>query len=338
MSYQQIKLGIIGIGKHFVEKIFPYLKQNSNFKITSIYSSKKEKAKKFAYLFNSQWTYNNWREIFDKKKVDAILATGSPDFHEKIILEALEKKIPLFVEKPPVSNLKKLIEILKINSKTDIFVGYSFRHSSSFYNLLNILTHQNRKKIAYAKISYIANKPKDILWKCNSLLESFLLAVAIHPIEMTIHIYKRRPKKIEAFLNKITDNTFSLNINLNFSDNKNALIETGNYSNKLEMRYKFINEDGEIGELFGFEKFVFYNLKKINLDQKIKTLTNDKVEINFNVPSTEPDYYKNGYGRELDLFYQTVVKKIPNPSPLKESLIVYEIIEKIISSLKKNCY
>ncbi|MCS7093286.1 MAG: Gfo/Idh/MocA family oxidoreductase [Patescibacteria group bacterium] len=330
-----VKLGIIGIGNHFQEKLLPALMITKGLVVDSVYSSDINKAKKFKDILGAKQIFDNWKKLIDQSDIDALIVTGSPDFHQKIITYCLEKDCFIFVEKPPVKDFRSLKLILeqKEKIKNRIFVGYSFRHSQSYDNLVKILSRES--EIVYLNFRYLTNKPKDLLWHCKSVFESYILAIGIHPIEMAINIFKSKPKKIDLFLTRIKERDFVANLALSFISGKNALIEISNCSNKLEMEYKIINRKGEIGILTGFEKFRFYNLKNIELNLTLEDIVRDRYEIIYQVSSTENDYYKNGYGRELELFYKTVIGEIENPSPLEESLLVYYVIDQLIKKYQK---
>lgn len=329
------KLGIIGIGQHFKENLLPNLLTTNGFLVDSIYSSNVDKALYFKDLFRAKKIFNNWKNLIDESKVDAVIVTGSPDFHQEVINYIINKKIYVFVEKPPLPDFKSLKLILKNRDKIKkrIFVGYSFRHSSSFNQLKEIV--EKNDEINYLNFRYITNKPRNIIWNCKSIFESFVMAVGIHPIEMVVNIFKNKPKKIVLQYTQIDKNLFSANVLLNFNQNKNAVIEMGNYSNKLEMEYKILNKKGEVGVLIGFEKFKFYNFKNTKIDSIIFNLSKEKYEIVYEYPSTKHDYYKNGYGREIELFYKTVKGEIENPSSLEDSYYVYYIIDRLINYFNK---
>lgn len=331
------KIGIIGIGNHFKENLMPNLMATQGLIIQSVYSSDPQKASYFKNVLKAKKTFLDWKKLIKEGDIDGVIITGSPDFHEKIIHYAINQKIFVFVEKPPVASYKSLKKILKEkhNFKNRIFVNYSFRHSQSFDEMRKIISQYS--DIAYLNIRYITNKPRACMWNYTSIFESFLMAVGIHPIEMTIDIFKKKPIKIDLQFSRITPVFFSATIFLKFEHNKNAIIQIGNYSNKLEMRYEMINKDGEIGVLSGFEHFKFYNLKKnrIVIDHPFYDLTGEKYEICYTVPSTKDDYYKNGYGRAIELFYKTMSGKIPNPSPLENSLLVYYVINKLVRKYQR---
>ena len=101
-------LGVIGPGKHFIEKIYPVLIKSDFFQLNGILR-KKNKSFKNIKLYNEK--------NFFKKKFDFIYISCPNKYHEKYILKSLESNSHVICEKPFLIrkyNLNKILKLSKI--------------------------------------------------------------------------------------------------------------------------------------------------------------------------------------------------------------------------------
>jgi len=145
------------------------------------------KAMEFARLYGAKkWTTDR-KQLIESDDVDAIVVTGPPELHLDVIAECLEAKRPVFSEKPigyTAADAAKLAAQADDCPTVVTFVGYNFALSAPLLRLVNRLNGQ--ANIQLAKLKFISNKPTERLWKCQNIIDSFMLAVGVHPIEMVI--------------------------------------------------------------------------------------------------------------------------------------------------------
>ena len=95
------RIGIIGAGNHFINKIYPSLSKSKFFKISGILSNNKK-------LFKNIKNYN--KKDFFRKNFDFIYISCPNIFHEKYIIKSLKNNSHVICEKPFLirkKNIKK---------------------------------------------------------------------------------------------------------------------------------------------------------------------------------------------------------------------------------------
>ena len=92
-------IGIIGAGKHFVEKIFPVLSNSIFYEIGGIMRKNNKPFKKIPIL-----TEKN----FFKKPFDFVYICCPNNYHEKYILKSLNSNFNVICEKPFLIRKKKI--------------------------------------------------------------------------------------------------------------------------------------------------------------------------------------------------------------------------------------
>ena len=101
-------IGIIGAGKHFVEKISPIISDNKFLKIEGILRRRNKPFKKIPILKEKE---------FFKKSFDFVYICCPNYNHEKYILKSLNSNFNVICEKPFIIRKKNLNKILNLAKK-----------------------------------------------------------------------------------------------------------------------------------------------------------------------------------------------------------------------------
>lgn len=112
MFKKKFKVCLIGFGR-FGKKYFENLKKSSLFSVDFII--RKNKYNKVS----SVKTFNNLAAI-KNKNIDGVIIVSPPDTHFDNCKFFLKKEIPIILEKPAVSNIKQLNNLIKIRKKNTI--------------------------------------------------------------------------------------------------------------------------------------------------------------------------------------------------------------------------
>lgn len=133
---KKIKIGIIGPGRQFQNKIYPILKKSKIFLINSITSSKKAYYRNFKILS---------LEEFFNRKLDFVYISTPNELHEKYIIKSLQKKINVICEKPFITNKKNLFKIINLSKKNNklIFEAFMYKNHPVFNEIEKIIKKKN---------------------------------------------------------------------------------------------------------------------------------------------------------------------------------------------------
>jgi len=122
-------------------------------------------------------------------EVDALIAACPPQAHEEIAACAIAHRFPVFVEKPPAVTTAGLRELAARAAAVGLVtgVGMNFRHASPYLKIKELLGDPETGAPVSVTVRHVASKPKVPLWGL-SLVRSFLLAQAIHPIDLLLDL------------------------------------------------------------------------------------------------------------------------------------------------------
>jgi predicted dehydrogenase len=126
---KKVKIGFVGVGGMGQCAHLKNYAALSDCVVTAIAEVKPEMAKKVAAKYGIPKVYKDHKELMDKEQLDGIVASQPFNRHGALIPELLQKKVPVFIEKPLAGSIASAEKILAAKKKTGttIMVGYHKR-------------------------------------------------------------------------------------------------------------------------------------------------------------------------------------------------------------------
>ncbi len=118
-------LGIIGAGNFTSAMILPVLK-SQHATVKSIASSGGLTGTVLAKKYNISYSTTDYKSILNDEEIDLILITTRHNAHASMVVQALEARKHVFVEKPLALNQAELGEILEAYNKNDATINVGF--------------------------------------------------------------------------------------------------------------------------------------------------------------------------------------------------------------------
>ena len=169
-----LKVGLIGLGEQSWDNLLPSLVLNQGVVIDSVCDIDTQKLNLTKSKYKVK-TYVSFKEMINSRQLDCVIVASSPQVHFEITKLALDKNIPVFIEKPPVVNysqIKELSEHPNFHKLTN-GVGINFNYAESLIKINELFKKENFGKLRYLNISHIANKPDKPLWGLKCLSDYF---------------------------------------------------------------------------------------------------------------------------------------------------------------------
>ena len=179
-------IGIIGVGKHFVEKIYPIISKNSSLKIDGILRKSNKNFKGFSILKEKE---------FFKKTFDFVYICCPNNFHEKYILKSLNSNFNVICEKPFIIRKKNLNKILNLAKKKNKFIFECFMYSYHpvFKYVKNLIKSKKFGKIRYviSNFRYPSLKKNNNRYKINEG-KGFFNDAASYLVSLESYLFENR--------------------------------------------------------------------------------------------------------------------------------------------------
>lgn len=135
-----LKIGWIGCGRHATQMLMPQLGRNG-IQVAAVCDVNAEAAGTAAWQYGTSAVYTDYRELLAHKGLDCIGLAVGPDLHRIASIGALERGLPVFMEKPPALDLKGAAEVKAASEKAGkpVVVGFMKRYSTGNKIAGNIL-------------------------------------------------------------------------------------------------------------------------------------------------------------------------------------------------------
>lgn len=182
-----LRLGLVGVGEQTTNHLLPALLTLLAVRITALVDPIRERREALATRIGVSSGFDSVAQLLAEGEVDAVVAACPPQAHEQIAAAAIAARIPVFVEKPPATTTTALTELAEAATESGVVtgVGMNFRWAAPMRRISALLGGGAYGDPTVITIRHVASKPRAPMWGL-SLLRSFLLAQAIHPVDLLL--------------------------------------------------------------------------------------------------------------------------------------------------------
>jgi len=323
-----MKIGIVGLGSIGQRHARSLLKQGN----IDIYALRTKKGT----LTQLPDDLRSIKEIFDQDEffafdLDGIIISNPTSFHIKTMKKALEKKIPIFVEKPLANSLSEIKE-LEGYDFSKVLVGFNLRYDELINTVKNFLDSGKLGKIYKAHLYCGQYLP---LWHpyadyrneyyARKDLGGGVLRTLSHEIDI-MHFLFGVPKELLGVVEKISS------LDINVDDNAYLICRLKN-NELITIEIDYLNPKGiREGTVFGSKGILQY------------TYTTPQVTFTDNTGSTTTLYKKEKidwdtiYQQEMRDFIECITSGKKPKSTFNDGVEVMKIIEKAEQSTQSKSW
>jgi len=267
----------------------------------------------------ARWGVPSWTTSLDLvgADVEALLVCGPPILHEEVLARAIAQRIPVFVEKPPARSVSRLDALGAMDSDR-VFVDFNMRFCTAWRLALRVVPQD---AIQLLKVSLLTRKPTTPLWGCTTVVESYLLAVGIHALDVAIAVNGGLPSSVKTTFTALGGGRFAGSVLLSFAGGRRVVLELGNYATAFESRIDLIGDD---------ERACITNLTTVTAAPLTPSRLSDKAVDRVELSGLAGGFDRNGYQGSLQSFAATVRQEIPSESSLQHSRAVLLLVEELM--------
>ena len=221
--FPDVSVGMIGAGNYASTMLLPFLKEKASLVgiATATGINAKDKAQKFGFRYAT----TDYREMLADSSINTIVIATRHNQHARMVVDALNSKKHVYVEKPLAISLEELQAIQKAHSVSGrmLMVGYNRRYSAS----VQYLKKQLKKNIPYS-VYYQVNAgfiPMD-KWYQSAEQGGRIIGEMCHFIDTVQFLLDADPVEVHASSTQVEgmplqDNTF---VTIRFSDGSTCVI------------------------------------------------------------------------------------------------------------------
>ncbi|MBX7141594.1 MAG: Gfo/Idh/MocA family oxidoreductase [Chitinophagales bacterium] len=317
-----IKIGVLGTG-HLGRIHLKLLREIKDFDVIGFYDPNDANAQQAEKEFGVKRYADMHQLIADADAVDIVTNTLS---HFDCAEAAIKKKKHVFIEKPLTNTLDEARQLVQLADEAGVkgMVGHVERFNPAFLAARPFV--QNPMFIETHRLAQFNPRGTDV---------PVVLDLMIHDIDVILNVVKSKVKSISASgVAVISGSPDIANARIEFENGCVANITSSRISLKQMRKMRLFQKDGYIAVDFLDKKAEIIRLsdKRDSANPFALELNTGSESrwINFERPDVMPI---NSIKKELELFYDAIVKDIPPPITLSDGLnamnIAYQIIEKI---------
>lgn len=204
-------------------------------------------------------TFRNTEEAFLQAHVfDGVAVTSPPSFHVEQCMQALEKKLPILLEKP-VSNdfdSAKLLEHKVVQSKVPLLLGYTYRWWEPLEEVKKLLSNNVVGKLLHVKFVMSAHLADWHPWEnyqdffmASKELGGGALLDESHWLDLMLWFFGM-PDTMFAQVEKLSDLDIDTDDNvdmlLHYKDGLKVLMHLDIFGRPHEKYIRFVGEEGTL--------------------------------------------------------------------------------------------
>lgn len=135
-----LNIGWIGCGRHATWMLLPQIAR-AGMRVAALCDRDSAALTATAAHYGVTNTYTDWRAMLDQPGLDAICMAVGPSVHHAATLAALDKGLPVFMEKPPAATHVEAQALQRAAERSGIpvYVGFMKRYSTGNRIAQNIL-------------------------------------------------------------------------------------------------------------------------------------------------------------------------------------------------------
>ncbi|HLD34203.1 MAG TPA: Gfo/Idh/MocA family oxidoreductase [Candidatus Nanoarchaeia archaeon] len=131
--------------------------------LAAVVDADKNQAERIAKKYNARW-YTTYQELFEKEQLDAVTIAVPTKYHKTCTIAALERKIPVLLEKPIAATIEEAQEIIALARANNVplMIGHIERFNPAVIELKKRLDSGELGEIYKIEVQRIGPFPERI--------------------------------------------------------------------------------------------------------------------------------------------------------------------------------
>ncbi len=317
----RVRVGVVGVGEQAVTRLIPALLRLPNAQLVGVVDADRVRGLAIAERFKVASRFTEVSCLLAEVEVDALIAACPPQGHEEIAACAIEQRVPVFVEKPPSTTTARLRELAAQALVAGVVtgVGMNFRHADPYLRIKELLVRPEVGLPVSVRVHHVASKPKEPLWGL-SLLRSFLLAQAIHPIDLLLDL--GGPAVDLRAVARVDERDVLVSAQVEFAGGAVGSVLSGTYAPRFDTRVEVISDAGVTVCLTGLSELTVAGLPTAGAAGGSHGWSQQ-----WSPSPLDAGYERTGFGNELAAFLTAVISGGPFRPGLADLLPTYDLLD-----------
>ncbi|MFC0532061.1 Gfo/Idh/MocA family protein [Phytohabitans kaempferiae] len=325
-SSRPVRVGIVGAGQQATTHLVPALLQVPHARISAVVDPDQPRRDRLALRVGVPDRLATVAQLLDGGLVDCLIAACPPQAHEQIAAAAIDAGIPVFVEKPPATSTAVLAELAAAAERGGVLtgVGMNFRWAAPVRRLHTLVGDHQPSGPSMIGVRHVASKPTTSMWGLP-LWNSFLLAQAIHPIDLLLSLAGAPAVDIQPACRQTGDQVW-FGLQTHHANGTIGTVHCGNLAPRFEHRIEVSTTTGITANLTSLADLTV----TYPASDALHTGRNQRGTSSHWRPSPlDVGYGRAGFGGELAAFCTAVATGGRFTPSLADLLPTYQIMDQL---------
>ncbi len=325
---RSLRIGFIGLGNQAAENLLPSVEQLKGAHLAAVCDIDPYKIARFERSVGTANLFSTIHDMLQSDSVDLVVMSCSPQIHTLGAKLAIDAGIPVFVEKPPCTNLTELLDLADRARERRVTtgVGLNFRFAEPVRRATQILNSNRFGGLAHLDIRHFTNEPRAPMWGLDSVARTFVLAQTIHVFDLAVALGGDL-KKIEPEVSEVREGALIIRTELLFANGASASILTGSASPSFEFAVTAIGRNNGVLSLDNL-----WTLEVLDEVGGAYRPGEKRWSERWHTGPLESGYARPGYLGELQSFVDAVQNRQRFEIDFASLIPTYEIIESIAAA------
>jgi phthalate 4,5-cis-dihydrodiol dehydrogenase len=328
MATESLKVGFVGAGEQGVNNLLPALLQVQGARVAAICDRSADRARSAAALAGGVPYFEDPASMLNGPDLDAVVMACPPSIHRDVAHAAMKRGLHVFVEKPPCLTTPELQDLVAVARKQKVTtgVGLNFRFASGVQRFCEVVGNDLFGDLVHLQIVHAANKPRAQMWDTNSPTRSFMLAQAIHSVDLAITL-GGEVDKVETSVRE-GDKASLIQIDIRFKGGTTGSLLTGSAFPAFSFEMRGVGSRGHMVRLDNF-----WDLTLLSEGRQSPLIGDGKRWREAWHPSPlDSGYSRSGYLGELQAFFDAIRQGVRFAADYEALLPTYEIIDAVVAT------
>lgn len=264
----EINVGFIGAGSFAQSYLIPNVKAG-NGSLDTVVTTRGITAKNVADKFGFNKASSDTNDIYSNSAINTLFIATPHNSHAKYVIEGMENRKHVFVEKPLAMNYEELEEVRKVYEKSSskLMIGFNRRFSPIAQEIKSRLSGLNEQMVINIRVNagYI---PKDHWTQLDEIGGGRVIGEMCHFIDLMQFFSNAKPVLVYAACLNSENSQIKTDDNIciivNFEDGSvGNLTYTANGDKSLPKEYIEVFCAGKVGIINDFRGGTFHSSNKI---------------------------------------------------------------------------
>ncbi|MDK3157145.1 Gfo/Idh/MocA family oxidoreductase [Kamptonema cortianum] len=327
----RLKTCFVGCGHHATWTLYPCFQYFPEVELAAVCDLDLARAESTARQFAAGAAHTDFRKMLDEIRPEALFCCGGPALHAHVIREALSRKLPLFVEKPPAPTAAETLELASLSEQAGVPVVVAFMRRFAS------LTEWSRRAVQNGEFGKLMSfYGKEGIW--GTPKDTLVMDSGIHLIDL-MNSFLGEPASVHAVMTSNGQERHAVAVTVTYQSGALGQLSLNSLEH-FDIPNNLVDIHGDRGQFIRIENWSKATWFRTNggfgAPAEDPTKSSLTYEQPWNAANVNRSTVMQGYTGEIGHFLDCIKNHAPSRSNLRDGWQAMRVVEAINQSIQDN--